>query len=124
VGLNPGERLISSADQFAREFAAKLTLAHVTPEMQTYAPGGYFDIHGVTRQLTDVSSARIAELKQHNGVESEVYIAAGEVPAMLDQAARSTHADLLIIGRRPRPGWYGGSTYPIISASHIPVLSI
>jgi nucleotide-binding universal stress UspA family protein len=124
VGLNPGERLIPSADQFAREFAAKLTIGHVTPEMQTYAPGGQFDIHDVTRHLNEVSAARLAELKQQNGVQAEVYIRAGEVPAVLDQAARSTHADLLIIGRRPRPGWYGGSTYPIISASHIPVLSI
>jgi nucleotide-binding universal stress UspA family protein len=125
LALSPDERLISSAAEIAREFGAKLTLAHVVPDMDTYSPGGiYADVHGFARQLVAASESKIAKLKQAAGVEADVFVASGDVATVLASAAQKTGADLMVIGRHPRGGWLGGHAYPIISRSPISVLSL
>ena len=124
LDLSPAPQPIAWAAEIARDYGAKLTLVHVTPSVATYAPGGYYDMHGIADQLNRVASEKMAKVKKDAGVDADVVIVAGDTAAAMDDVARKMNADLLVIGRRPRPGWIGGNAYPIISRAHVPVLSI
>ena len=57
------------------------------------------------------------------GAKAEVFIESGDVLKLLDQAAKQSEADVLIIGRPPQ-GRLRATGYGIIRESHIPVLSV
>jgi nucleotide-binding universal stress UspA family protein len=106
------------------EFAARLTLAHVTASVELWGPGGQYVDEKWKDELVGDASQRIAKLQQHLGIKADVLIGSGDVPTVLNQAAKQTKADLLVTGCYP----YGGNLrirgYAIICAVPIPVLSV
>jgi nucleotide-binding universal stress UspA family protein len=65
-------------------------------------------------------------LQQEVGTKADVIIESGNVPQMLDRAAKRMKADVLVIGRIPGRSRLedNGEGYGIIRESHIPVLSV
>jgi len=118
------EDAVSWAAQMAAEFGARLTLAHVTASVERWGPGGSYVDQKWKEALVGDASQRIAKLQEDVGVKAEVLIGSGDVPKVLNQAAKQTKADLLVTGCYP----YGGNLrihgYAIICAMPIPVLSV
>jgi nucleotide-binding universal stress UspA family protein len=117
-------KTVSWAAQMAAEFGAHLTLAHVTPSVELWGPGGSYVVPGWKESLVGDASRHLAELQQDMGITADVFIGSGEVPKVLSQAAQQTKADLLVTVCYP----YGGNLrihgYAIICAVPIPVLSV
>jgi nucleotide-binding universal stress UspA family protein len=115
---------VSWAAQMAAELGAHLTLAHVTPSVELWGPGGSYVVPGWKEQLVGDASRHLADLQQDMGIKADVFIGSGDVPKVLSQAAQQTKADLLVTVCYP----YGGNLrihgYAIICAVPIPVLSV
>ena len=125
VDLGPRtDEAVSWAAQMAAEFGARLTLAHVTPSVERWGPGGSYVDHRWKEALVSDASQRIARLQQDMGLNADVLIGSGDAPKVLNQAVKQTKADLLVTGCYP----YGGNLrmhgYAIICAVPIPVLSV
>jgi nucleotide-binding universal stress UspA family protein len=125
VDLGPRSRqTFSWAVQMAAEFGAHLTLAHVTPSVEAWGPGGSYINPRWKEALVGDAAQRLADLQQNMGTKAEVLIGSGDVPRVLGQAAKQTKADVLVTGCYP----YGGNLrihgYAIICALPIPVLSV
>jgi nucleotide-binding universal stress UspA family protein len=112
------------AAALAAEFQAHLTLAHITPSVEIYGPGGLHEIPDFKQAVVSAATGHIHKVIAETGVNAETYIGSGDVAKMLNVAAQETAADLLVIGRRAPPGLLGGHCYSIISKSHIPVLAV
>jgi universal stress protein A len=113
------------AAPMAAEFGARLTLVHVTAGVELWGPGGDYVNQRWKNALVEDASERIAKLQRDTGVRADVFIASGDVPKVLSQAATQTKADLLVTGCNP----YGGHLrtthgYGIICAVPIPVLNV
>ena len=117
-------KTVSWAAQMAAEFDAHLTLAHVTPSVELWGPGGSYVVPGWKESLVGDASRHLADLQQDMGIKADVFIGSGDVPKVLSQAAKQTKADLLVTVCYP----YGGNLrihgYAIICAVPIPVLSV
>ncbi len=117
-------KAVSCASQMAAEFGARLTLAHVTPGVELWGPGGS-NVDGELKEaLVGNASRHIAEFQQVMGIKADVFIGSGDVPKVLSQAAKQTKADLLVTGCRPYGGHLRTHGYAIICAVPIPVLSV
>ncbi|MGB8014152.1 MAG: universal stress protein [Terriglobales bacterium] len=118
------EITVAWAAQLAAEFNAHLTLAHVTYDVGIWAPGATYVNPKLKAELVADASRQMAELQQNMDVKAEVFIGSGDVPEVLNQAAKQTKADLLVTECYP----YGGNLrihgYAIICAVPIPVLSV
>ncbi len=112
------------AVQMAAKFGARLTLAHVTPGVEMWGPGGNYVIREWKEELVGSASQQIAELQRDMGIKAEVFIGSGDVPMVLSQAVKHTNADLLITGCRPYGLHLRTHGYAIICAVPVPVLSI
>ena len=111
------------AAQFAGAFGARLTLADIAPGEDIYGPDG-FDFGPEGREkLIRLATQRIAKLQQETGTKAEVVIESGDVAKLLNQVARQTDGDVLVIGRPPH-GRLRSTGYGIIRESNIPVLSV
>jgi nucleotide-binding universal stress UspA family protein len=115
---------VSWAAQMAAEFGARLTLAHVTPGVELWGPGGSCVIPEWKDVLVGYASQYIAELQQDMGLKADVFIGSGDVPKVLSQAVKQTKADLLVTGCNPYGGHLRTHGYSIICAVPIPVLSV
>jgi nucleotide-binding universal stress UspA family protein len=125
VDLGPrSEAAVSWAALMATQFGSRLTLAHVTPSVEIWGPGGRYVDQRWKEELGGDASQRIAKLQQDVGIMADVLIGSGDVPKVLSQAAKQTKADLLVTGCYP----YGGNLrihgYAIICAVPIPVLRV
>jgi len=115
---------IGWAAAMAAEFKARVTLAHVTPGIEIYGPGGLHEIPDLKEALVSAATRHLGKLAAETGVKGETHVSSGDVAKMLNVAAQETAADLLVIGRRAPRGLLGGHCYSIISKSHIPVLAV
>jgi nucleotide-binding universal stress UspA family protein len=114
---------VRAAAEIAAEFGAKLTLAHVTPGVEIYGPGGYHVLPEFKQAVVSAATEHMTKLQQEAGTKAEVFIGSGDVAKVLSQEAKQSNADLLVIGRVPSHGRLGGSAYSIIREAHIPVLA-
>jgi universal stress protein A len=118
------EITVSWAAQVAGEFDAELTLAHVTPAVGIWAPGGTYVNPRLKADLVEDAQRQMAELQKNMGIEAKVFIGSGDGPKVLSQAAEQTKADLLVNECYP----YGGNLrihgFEVIYAVPIPVLSV
>jgi nucleotide-binding universal stress UspA family protein len=116
----------SLAAEFATAVDAKLTLVHITASVETYGPGGSYVDPVWKEKIVGFATEEIAKLQQGAGTNAEVVIDSGNVPEMLNRAARQTKADVLVIGHIPLRSHLGdnGNGYGIIRDSHISVLSV
>lgn len=115
---------VSWAVQMAAEFGARLTLAHATPGVELWGPGGSYVNQELKEVFVSYASKQMAELQQDIGIKADVFIGSGDVPKVLSQAAKQTKADLLVTGCRPYGGHLRTHGYSIICAVPIPVLSV
>jgi nucleotide-binding universal stress UspA family protein len=125
VDLGPRtDQTVSLASQMAAEFSAQLTFAHVTGSVEFWGPGGSYINQEWKEALVGDASRRIAELQQRTDIKAEVFIASGDVPKVLSEAAKQTNADLLVTGSFPYGGHLRTHGYAIICAVPIPVLNV
>ena len=128
VGLSSNsERVLRFASQVAAQARGKLSIIHAVqtgdPDLQIQLDLRE-QVH-LTERLE--ASRRITELQRIAGTDAPVRIAVGSVKEALLEAARESDADVLMIGRSPRPGAHGRMrdlTYVMIRDSPFPVLSI
>jgi nucleotide-binding universal stress UspA family protein len=112
------------AQDVSTAFGAQLTLAHVTPGVEIYGPGGYHVLTEMKQELVNGAVKRMAEIQQELGTKAGVFIGCGDVAKVMSQAAKETRADLIVVGARSHGGRFGTTSYGIIRESHLPVLNI
>jgi len=121
------ERVLRFASQAAADARSKLSIIHAVQAVDTEAPIELDlegQVHSAERQE---ASRRIADLQRIVGSDAPVRVAVGSVKEALLEAALRSDADVLMIGRSPRPGAYGRMrdlTYAMVRDSPFPVLSI
>ncbi len=118
------QKTVRWAHDMANEFGARLTLAHATPGVEIYGPGGTHVLTDMKRELVDGSMRQMAKLQQELGTKAEVFIGCGDVPKVISQAAKETNADLLVVGSRSLDQRFGNTGYGIVRESHLPVFSV
>jgi nucleotide-binding universal stress UspA family protein len=125
VDLTPRDRdTVRWAADAAAEFGARLTLAHVTPGVEIYGPGGYHDIPELKEDLMAAAARRMQQLLEETGVTAATHIGSGDVAKVLNEIVQQNGAELLVIGRHPARGMLGGHSYSIVSRSIVPVLAV
>jgi len=112
------------AQDVANEFGAQLTLAHVTPGVEIYGPGGYHVLTDMKQELVNGATKQMAKIQEEVGTKAEVFIGSGDVPKVMSQAAKETKADLLVVGCRSLDHRFGNTAYGIIRESHVPIFSL
>lgn len=117
-------KTIQWAQDVTTEFGAQLTLAHVTPGVEIYGPGGYHVLQEMKDELVSSATKQMAEIQRRLGTKADVFIGSGDVPKVITQAAKETKADLLVVGCRSLGGRLGSSAYGIIRESPVSVLSV
>jgi nucleotide-binding universal stress UspA family protein len=121
------ERVLRFASQAAAEARSKLSIIHAVQAVDTEA-AIELDLEGqVHRAERQEASRRIADLQRIVGSDAPVRVAIGSVKEALLEGALRSDADVLMIGRSPRPGAHGRMrdlTYAMVRDSPFPVLSI
>lgn len=117
-------KAIRWAHEAATEFGAKLTLAHVTPSMEIYGPGGYHVLGDMKNELVNSAKAQIAHIQKEMGIQAGAFVGSGDVAKVVAQAAKETKADLIVVGSRSLAGRFGDIGYGIVRESPVPVVSI
>jgi nucleotide-binding universal stress UspA family protein len=127
VNLNAHSRhTVTLAAEMAAAVDAALTLVHITAGVEVWGPGGSHVDPVWQERIVGFATKEIAQLQQDAGTTAEVIIDSGNVPELLNRAAKRTEADVLVIGHIPGRSHLGdnGNGYGIIRASQIPVLSV
>jgi nucleotide-binding universal stress UspA family protein len=120
------EKALKWACDFAGEFQAELTVAHITPSLGGKT-GEYFD---PTWRDCLAQSAReeIEEMQERVGSNGTVFIEdSNSIPQAVSAAASQLEADLVVIGRAASRGVLGRlrtNAYSIIRQSSCPVVSV
>lgn len=117
-------RTIERAKDVAAEFGARLTIAHATPGVEIYGPGGSHVIPELRDELVAGAKERIACLQQDAGTNADVFIGCGDPSKVIRQGAQEKNANLIVVGMRYHNGRLGTNAYGIIREAHIPVLSV
>ena len=128
IGLsNDSRRVLHFATQVAQEIQARLTVIHAVQAQQR---GQSIEL-GLEEKVLSIEKRealeRIADLQRVANSNAMVRIAAGSVKEALLETAHQSDADVLIIGRSPRPGALGRMrdlTYAVVRDSPFPVLSV
>ena len=117
---------VSIAAETAAAVDARLTLVHVTAGVEMYGPGGTHVDPAWKEAIVGFAAKAIAALQQDLGTKADVIIESGNVPALLNEVAARTKADVLVVGHHPLRGHLGenGNGYGIIRESNVPVLSV
>lgn len=116
--------VLKCAATVAAEFHAKLTIAHVTPNVEAYGPGGDYVDRPWKDELVRSAQELVATIQQQVGVQGEAAVESGNPGVGLSRIARQIGADLLVVGCHNSGGHFGSEGYGIISESPIPVLSV
>jgi nucleotide-binding universal stress UspA family protein len=126
IGLGEdSERLLRYAHSATRDSDSHLRLVQVIPTSDPALPVQMDPEKKAWREERQQTQARIDELQKRLGLDAEVEVAAGPVKEALLEAARD--ADVLVIGRSPRPGAHErlrDLTYTVVRDSPCPVVSI
>jgi nucleotide-binding universal stress UspA family protein len=116
--------LLRFTDTLAREFEAKVHIAHGVPGAET-RPSKYFDfdLHAC---LMDSARVAISKLQREAGTDFPVSIKAFRIADAVSEVAREQSADLVVIGRGKAQQTLGRlrtHAYQIIRDAPCPVLS-
>lgn len=115
---------LTCAAKVAAEFQAKLTIAHVTPNVDLYGPGGTYADRGWQQELVRSAEELIAKVQAETGVKGEAAVGSGDPGAALSNIASQVGADLLVAGCHFGGGHLGANAQGILAESKIPVLSV
>jgi nucleotide-binding universal stress UspA family protein len=113
------------AAQFAKEYGARLTIAHAIPS--PISAGAEYMYTDWREEMADSARMDFANLQKGLGTDAEVNIVSGETAYAVRQVAEKAHADLLVIGRSGADGFVGRlrtHAFPIIRQSPCPVVSV
>ncbi len=128
IGLSSNsEKLLRFATQGAAEVRSNLTLIHAVQTLDPELPIELDLKEQVHSRERQTARQRIAELQRTVGCAAPVHIAVGPIKKALLEIARQCDADVLIIGRSPRPGAHGRMrdlTYAMVRDSPFAVLSV
>jgi nucleotide-binding universal stress UspA family protein len=116
--------VLRCAASVSAEFQAKLTIAHITPDVEMYGPGGNYIDQNWKKELVLSAQELIASLQRETGVKGEVAVDSGDPGAALSRIAQQVGADLLVAGCHGSGGHFGSHGYEIVSESQVPVLSL
>ena len=120
------QETLTWAANFAVDFHAQLNVVHAIPALE---PGFEFPYDGDWRSdLANLAREDLQKLIAATGSDvSGIYVQAGEPRKTVCSFAKSSGADLLIIGRGAQegvPGNLPANTYAIIRESPCPVISV
>ena len=115
---------LQCAAKIADEVQAKLTIAHVTPDVRLYGPGGTYADPGWQRELVSSANELLARVQQQTGITAETAVESGDPGKGLGKIAAQVGADLLVVGAHFGGGPLGANAYSILSESPVPVLSV
>jgi nucleotide-binding universal stress UspA family protein len=118
--------VLAWAARFAAEFGSKLTLVHAIPAAAERLDGIYFDAAWHDDILAHART-RIEALKNDLAIDADIVIESGDIPGAVRTAAKSTDADLLVVGRGHPHGMLGRlrtNTYGIVRESPCPVIAV
>ncbi|HWF37440.1 MAG TPA: universal stress protein [Candidatus Acidoferrales bacterium] len=115
---------LQCAAKIANEVQAKLTIAHITPDVQLYGPGGTYADPGWQRELVASANDLLARVQRETGIAAETAIESGDPGKGLAKIAVQIGADLLVVGTHFGGGPLGANTYGILGESPVPVLSV
>jgi nucleotide-binding universal stress UspA family protein len=118
------QTVLTCAGRIAREFGAKLTIAHITPDVEMYGPGGDYVDRGWKEELVRSAQELVAKLQQQTRVEGDFAFESGDSGAGLNRIAQQVGADVLVAGCHNSGGHFGTNSYGILAESRIPVLSL
>ena len=118
------QKTVQWSAQMAAEFGARLTLAHITADVDVYGPDGFDFGPAWKEKITRFAAQHVTRLQQEMGIHGEVFIESGDVPKTLNLAAKKYDSDVLVIGRPSSRGRLRATGYGIIRESSIPVLSV
>jgi nucleotide-binding universal stress UspA family protein len=120
------EKALKWASEFASEFQAELTVAHVTPSLEGRT-NEYFD-PSWRDCLAQSAREKIEEMQKNAGSNGGVFIEdSNSIPQAVSSAASQLDADLVVIGRAASRGVMGRlrtNAYSIIRQSFCPVVSV
>jgi nucleotide-binding universal stress UspA family protein len=128
IGLGKdSERVLGLAHRLASQAGAHLRIIHAIPTTDravTLQLDLAERIEGEERRRV---RERIEEMQKRVGSKARVHIAAGPVKEALLETAKQADADVLVVGRGPRPG--AGErlrdlTYAMVRDSPYPVISV
>ena len=120
-----GEKALRWAADFAAEFNAHLTVVHALPSLDV-GQARYFD-QALPMMLRQVAEERLGEFQTQAGTAAEVVLEPGTVAEVVQRAAVSQNADLVVIGRHENPGLLGrlrANAYSVVRESPCPVVSV
>jgi nucleotide-binding universal stress UspA family protein len=127
LDLRPESRVVLSwASKLAAEFNSKLTLVHAIPAATNRLDGIYFDAAWRADILAH-ALGRMEALRDEMAPGADVLIESGDVPGAVREAAKSSTADLLVVGRGHPHGMLGRlrtNTYGIVRESPCPVIAV
>ena len=115
---------LKCAGRIADEFQAKLTIAHVTPNVDLYGPGGTYADPRWQQELVASAEELIGKVQEQTGVKGEAAVESGDPGAGLSKIGVRVGADLLVVGAHFGGGHLGANGYGILAGSKIPVLSV
>ncbi len=120
------EKALKWASDFADEFHAQLTVAHITPSLEGRA-GEYFDPDW-RGYLTQSARENLEAMQKSAGTNADVVISdSNNIPLAVSSSASQLEADLVVIGRAASGGMLGRlrtNAYSIIRQSPCPVVSV
>jgi nucleotide-binding universal stress UspA family protein len=116
--------IVQNAAALAKTFGAKLVLAHVTPSVERYGPGGTYELTDFKKALVDSSMRQLTKVREALGMEADFFVGSGSTSKVLAEAATHTSSDLLVIGRPTSINSLGDDNYAIIRDSPIAVLTV
>lgn len=119
-----GHRAVSWASRIAAEFGAQLTLAHVTPGVELWGPGGSYVNPRWKEELLSDAERHMTALQKNMGLNAEVFIGSGDLPKVMSEATKRFEADLLVTGCHPYGNQMRTHCYAIIRLAPVPVLSV
>lgn len=112
------------AAQMAAGFGARLTLAHVSPSLKCWGPGGSYADPEREKAVDGDASRHLEKARRDMGIDAGIFIGSGDMSKVLSQAVKQTNADVLVNACYPFCGNLGLHGFSIISALPIPVLSV
>lgn len=116
--------VLKCAEKVAAEFQAKLTIAHVTPDVRLYGPGGMYAERGWERELTASAQELLSRVQEQTGVTGDSAVESGDPGKGLAKIASQVGADLLVVGTHFGGGHLGANRYSILAESPVPILSV
>jgi len=127
IGLSSNsERILRFASRAAAELSVNLSIIHALPSADQALLTDLDLEEQVESTERQEARRRIADLQRTVGSAATVRIPIGPIKDALIETARRADADVLIIGRSPRPGAQGRMrdlTYAVLRDSPLPVVT-